>query len=278
MNTSLSCELAEAENFILEKDTRGSPGFLQKETFSPLDQSDFLSSDDVFGKTVDPKMIDPGGDFWSAGDVDRKVVIATSLVEGEATDRISKAASKLGWTVQSKFDGSVTHLVMPITDRVVKRTLKYLRAILSGCWIVSVHWAEQCARRGILIEEEEFETQGDEYFGRDQGPKRARLSKLNNESPLFSGYSFFLYGLFAAPPAGDLELLIREGGGGMVRDTDSLAKCRGKVIVLCDPNEQSDFEKDGAVLARFRPLLASAWLLDCISTFQIVDYRQHIVL
>lgn len=109
---------------------------------------------------------------------------------------------------------------------------------------------------------------------------------VDQGSGLFSGLEFYLYGCFGHPSAADLELLIIEGGGWLIRSAAILSSSsnrtgrgrRIRTVVLCDPKVQMGFETDASLVAKHRPLVASTWILDCISAFKLVDQRTYAVL
>lgn len=258
------------------------PAFPETDTLAMIDPIQFPSSpEDLFCRIPTQSSLErPVVEIASRNDI----VLATSLVKkGPATDLLHRFLRRFPSVVlSSTFDeaATVTHLVTPTRNRVAKRTLKFLRAMLRGCWILSTEWMEACLQQDRLLAEMEYEITGDEYHPEEAGPRRARLSKAGNESPLLSGHSFYLYGSFSAPSRTDLQHLVADAGAHLIRNVSDLAVRRrlGKVSVLCDPKEQANFEKDAGIIAKFRPLLASSWLLDCIGAFQIVDPTPHIVL
>lgn len=289
LDEQLSKEISEIDSLIA---SRNRSSELQFNTLSPrsahpgtdslalMDQIQFSSSpDDLFCRL--PTQLLPIGSA-SLANTSKDMVIATSLIKkGPATNLLQSFLSRFPFiSLSSSFDPTVVrHLVTLAPTKVAKRTIKFLRAILNGSWIVSTEWMEECLFQGRLVEETPYEIRGDEYHPDEAAPRRARLSKLGNESSLLSGYSFYLYGAFSAPSIDDLRLLVADSGAHLVTNVKELTKKRpGKVYILCDPKEQADFEKDAGIIAKFRPLLASSWLLDCISTFQIVDPSLHIVL
>lgn len=206
------------------------------------------------------------------------MVLCTSLVSKGALLDVQQFASSFEACLLEKFSPQVTHIIT--SEQVTKRTFKLMRGILRGCWVVTMEWVDLGLQEGRVLDEEAFEVAGDEYYPMEDGPRRGRLSRSNDEAPLLSEYSFYLYGAFSAPSAAELAVLIREAGGELIETVETLAKRKGgsKMIVLCDPKEQADFERDAGIISRFLPLLSSSWLLDCISAFQIVDASPHIVL
>lgn len=54
---------------------------------------------------------------------------------------------------------TVTHLVVGVDGhmRVRVRTLKYLTAVMRGCWVVSGKWLQACLAAGRMVPEEPYE-------------------------------------------------------------------------------------------------------------------------
>ncbi len=54
---------------------------------------------------------------------------------------------------------TVTHLVVGVDGhmRVRVRTLKYLTAVVRGCWVVSGKWLQACLAAGRMVPEEPYE-------------------------------------------------------------------------------------------------------------------------
>ncbi|PJF17061.1 Protein BREAST CANCER SUSCEPTIBILITY 1-like protein [Paramicrosporidium saccamoebae] len=225
--------------------------FSAPDTQALIDQIQFPSSpDDLFAR--------PATQQWSES---RSMVLCTSLIKGPALGVVGEFADLFGLRISQQFDEDVTHIITPTKNQVAKRTLKYLRGVLRGCWLVSSEWVDICLQEGRLLDEKPFEVTGDEYFPDEDGPRRGRTSKTNGESPLLAGYSFYLYGAFSAPNIDDLQALIMDAGGELIGNIEELAsQRRGKVTVLCDPKSQADFEKDEGVITKFKPLLSSMWL------------------
>lgn len=284
-----SSHLLASPRGILSRLSRSSPPPLTGGGEDPLLSMEFPSSADLFDEIISSQPLLPPAtigddslDEVAAG----RVIFTTSLVrsgaQAQLIQRFGEAfADRV--TAQDGFGPKVTHLILPTTnDRIAKRTQKYLLAMLSGLWIVTLGWVEECLRRGRLVQEAPFEVAGDENYPGEEAPRCARLSRRSREAPLLGGYSFYLYGAFATPNQSDLAQLIQAAGGAVVdnvRELLALRRAKGaRIIILCDPREQADFEKDAGVIQRFKPLLASTWLLDCISSFQIVDTIHYIVL
>lgn len=255
------------------------------DTVAQLCNLEFPSSphDDLF-LPASPKILMKGKNPVTSAGVPPTIHLATSLIKKDQMGLIGQFCERFSFCVQLQdqfIPHLTTHLVTPCTKLVAKRSFKYLSAILSGSWIISTEWIAACLNSNVLIDCEEWEVAGDEHFSEEEGPRRARLSRWHQEPPLMSGLSFYLYGKFSAPGIDELSRLILQAGGSLIDSVDKLPKRQSSTsntIVLCDPKEQTDFEKDAGVLAKYRPLLSTSWLLDSISCYQVLDRRDHIVL
>ena len=54
---------------------------------------------------------------------------------------------------------TTTHVVVETDDRLVAtgRSMKYMRGVLSGCWVVSYSWIDACLAAGAWLPEKNFE-------------------------------------------------------------------------------------------------------------------------
>jgi hypothetical protein len=77
------------------------------------------------------------------------VILGSNLTSVQLLE-LRQLAGRLGFEVVDEWSGRVTHLVMPRCDGervVVRRTIKYLYALMSGIWILEWAWVEACLRR-----------------------------------------------------------------------------------------------------------------------------------
>ena len=83
---------------------------------------------------------------------------------------------------QTTFHPSITHLITDEIDSeyslVCTLTKTVLFAIAQHCFILSYRWICQCLVEHVLINEEQFEIEGDHIIAhKHNGPRRSRLSK-----------------------------------------------------------------------------------------------------
>ncbi|KAG1708620.1 hypothetical protein DVH05_022247 [Phytophthora capsici] len=118
------------------------------------------------------------------------------------------------------------------------RSLKYLKALVGGRWIVSDEWLQACADHGGYVSEVNYEADG-HWKGRriHDAVKRSRLTreKLLALSPpdtnrsdigtmLFADFCFHVVGEFLSPmpPIAELNTLICMGGGKLIAFMDDI--------------------------------------------------------
>ncbi|KAL3659562.1 hypothetical protein V7S43_015549 [Phytophthora oleae] len=127
----------------------------------------------------------------------------------------------------------------PGSGRWVKiRSLKYLKALVGGRWIVSDEWLQACADHGGYVSEVNYEADG-HWKGRRiyDAVKRSRLTReklLTLSSPdvnhsdvgtmLFADFCFHVVGEFLSPmpPIAELNTLICMGGGKLIAFMDDI--------------------------------------------------------
>ncbi|KAG7386409.1 hypothetical protein PHYPSEUDO_000338 [Phytophthora pseudosyringae] len=127
----------------------------------------------------------------------------------------------------------------PKSGRWVKiRSLKYLKALVGGRWIVSDEWLQACADHGGYVSEVNYEADG-HWKGRriHDAVKRSRLTRekllqlsslganrSNIGTMLFADFCFHVIGEFLPPmpPITELNTLICMGGGKLIAFMDQI--------------------------------------------------------
>ncbi len=201
-------------------------------------------------------------------------VLLASHLNSNQKKEMSRLAAELKWTIATEYNASVTHLVVNTDNEGrCRRTLKYLLALLNRKWIVDANWIRCCLYSQQRADESEYTVRGDEVC-HDDIPMKIRL---DGGDPLFSGLSFHMYGEFDVPTVSDLKSLIIAGGGSLVESIEGLKGLKKtKTVVICDIVVQNSFEKGAAIIAKFKPLISSQWILDCISHWELIDNKYYI--
>ncbi|KAG6574596.1 BREAST CANCER SUSCEPTIBILITY 1 protein [Phytophthora cinnamomi] len=127
----------------------------------------------------------------------------------------------------------------PKSGRWVKiRSLKYLKALVGGRWIVSDEWLQACADHGGYVSEVNYEADG-HWKGRriHDAVKRSRLTRekllqlsapdvdrANVGTMLFADFCFHVIGEFLPPmpPITELNTLVCMGGGKLIAFMDEI--------------------------------------------------------
>lgn len=119
----------------------------------------------------------------------RITCITSSLLSKAQHATLLEWTATFGIAYDPHFDASVEVLLVP--SQTPKRTLKYCRAVLTGKWILSFQWIEDCLAKGELLSHiDSYEAVGDERCSDSGAPRRARLLRSHNV------YNYYDDGLF----------------------------------------------------------------------------------
>ncbi|KAL4140984.1 hypothetical protein PRNP1_014108 [Phytophthora ramorum] len=175
--------------------------------------------------------------YWS-NHVTHLIVKCVSAEEAKDEER-SMDESDSKSPPQARKDGKRKLFSDPKPGRWVKiRSLKYLKALVAGRWIVSDEWLQVCADHGGYVSEVNYEADG-HWKGRriHDAVKRSRatrdkllqLTSLNVDrsnvgTMLFADFCFHLIGEFLPPmpPVTELNSLICMGGGKLIPFMDDI--------------------------------------------------------
>ncbi|XP_065162936.1 uncharacterized protein [Atheta coriaria] len=119
----------------------------------------------------------------------------------------------------SAFDSSVTHMVVATNDANQARdhTIKYVRAVAAGIWVVNSNWVQDSLIHNKLVPEEFYEVY--DVTGQD-GPKQSRLFRATR--PLFEGFKMFVAPPFELITSIEVEEIVKSLGGVTVPTAESL--------------------------------------------------------
>lgn len=235
-------------------------------------------------------------------------VIATTNLKAQENVEIQKCCDCFGGKVVSAFKNDVTHIVCGTDKNMISssRTMKYLLGVLTGKWLVSYKWITDCLKENKWLPESSYEVKGAPGACEDV-PQKSRLNNFKCLPKLFDGCSFYLSGVYSKHlPKEKVMNLVTLGGGKVLyrepktSDIDPLIaplphemnklKLGVKVQhpdVIFHAKENSaqvcckeyiiyDDQENPSHKTIFSPVLCTApvaWLLDCISNFQILDIR-----
>ncbi|XP_078572774.1 uncharacterized protein LOC144859761 isoform X2 [Branchiostoma floridae x Branchiostoma japonicum] len=220
----------------------------------------------------------------------RQVVALATGLDAKQRSALEQCMQVLDGQVVTTFCDHVTHLVAACDDnRRCPRTIKYLRGVLTGKWIVSFKWVSACLEEQQHVPEGPYEVLGTAAKPDSTGARRGRLNKEQQLPGLFDGCHFFLHGKFQppTPPRKELIELIRAGGGGVLArepkpDSDCL---QASITVAYHARKDSDLahcshfilydEKSAKTPPRIRTAklctVPVTWLMDCVTDFSLME-------
>ncbi|XP_033762661.1 BRCA1-associated RING domain protein 1-like [Pecten maximus] len=201
---------------------------------------------------------------------------------------LQRCAALLNAKVVQDFSPEVTHVITSNNqDGQCPRTIKYLMAVLQGKWVINMDWVNTCLEYGSRVSEEAFEIPGTSANPNTLAPQRGRTNKKLQLPGLFDGCQFYFHGKFVYPTPDKTELmdLVKAGGGLILRrepKVDSLDESTLTVPYHADP--ESDCAQccvfvlhDNSVTfpkinTRRMCSLPVRWLMDCMSTFTLINH------
>lgn len=142
-------------------------------------------------------------------------ILGTAL-NREQKMELHKKAMFLKAKIVEEFNPEVTHIVSGVNkEGMCPRTLKYLKGVLAGKWIVTIDWLRTCEEYEESISEEPFEVPGTSTNPNSLAPYNGRMNRLKQLPRLFDGCQFYFHGTFnyPTPEKEDLIELVKFGGG-----------------------------------------------------------------
>ncbi|KAL0238494.1 hypothetical protein GEMRC1_012967 [Eukaryota sp. GEM-RC1] len=189
-------------------------------------------------------------------------LIFSSNLSKPQLQEISTWSSSLGYSVTSKWTPKVTHLVTTVSNNRVKRTIKYLQALISNSLVVDFDWLVQSLTRKKLLDETPFIPHGDgSVVG---GPMTAFNKKKRGERSLFSKWGFYLVDRYSFVDRRSVEMLVRAGGGEVLsKPCKSNQKVRGLI----------EEGKVGDVINKWTgvELVCIDWFLKCCAANSLIE-------
>ncbi|XP_071550179.1 BRCA1-associated RING domain protein 1-like isoform X2 [Panulirus ornatus] len=183
-----------------------------------------------------------------------KIVLLGSGLSTEQTKKLDSLAKVLRARVVSEFSPEVSHIITECTkDKVAcQRTLKYMMGVVSGKWIISPSWVDECLSGELAVNPESHELCGSSLNTARGAPTQGRTNSNNMRPGLFNGCHMFILGNLSEPYPNkrDIEALIKAGGG---------------TVLAREPNPESISEKERTVPFHSSP----EGVLACCSHFII---------
>ena len=160
-----------------------------------------------------------------------------------------------GTTILLSTDDKLSYHLCP-------RTLKYLRGVLDGKFVVRYEWYLESLTSGRWLPEHAFLVDGDQVLGRPTGAVARSLEAHSGErsSPrlLFESMKFHISSSNGAPK--ELAELIKAGGGVVLPKRQQQQRGSGVNTINIVSDETTPQDQD------CRPW---TWLMDCISKYSI---------
>lgn len=188
----------------------------------------------------------------------------------------------------------VTHLIMDTgsSERIVRnRTAKYIEAIARGIYIVHKDWLDDCVERGSFGNEEAFELEdatSQDAGAQTDGPRRARLAKLQGARGLFDGSRICVKGCGALSVSA-LENILSLAGAAIFHPPSPTPRRSPRGAIDTDQIPDSEDEGDDGVAEDVITLVdqervASSgknvswrWALECITRFELLPTDKWVV-
>ncbi|DAZ99318.1 TPA: hypothetical protein N0F65_005169 [Lagenidium giganteum] len=180
------------------------------------------------------------------------------------------------------------------------RSLKYLKALVAGRWIVSEEWLQACFSHGGYVSETLYEADG-HMKGQsiDSAVRRSRKTRESNiaaapssvnpstiGTKLFEGLVFHVTGEFLSPmpPAREIEVLLQLGDGTLISSLSDAAAEMAKpensgrrLVIVCDKINPASHKQMVRHIERLPELHAVAnkavvsyqWVLNSISEARV---------
>ncbi|KAG8446898.1 hypothetical protein GDO86_014376 [Hymenochirus boettgeri] len=190
---------------------------------------------------------------------------------------LQRFARKTRSALSSHITETTTHIIIKTdAEMVCERTLKYFLGIAARKWVVSYEWIVQSIKAGRVLDEYDYEVNGDVINGRNhRGPRRSRLG---SDGMLLRGFEICCLGSFSDMTLDDLEKMVSLCGATVVK-TPQLFKNKlntSLVIVQQDAGlrkrNDAEFKKNHKAL-----VVTREWLLDSVATYRIQKFDGYLV-
>ncbi|XP_074018875.1 breast cancer type 1 susceptibility protein [Numenius arquata] len=205
-------------------------------------------------------------------------IVASGLNQSEHLV-VQKFARKTHSTLSNHITEETTHVIMK-TDKelVCERTLKYFLGIAGRKWVVSYQWVIQSFKEGRILDEENFEVQGDVINGRNhQGPKRARQSLTEK---IFKGFEICCYGPFTDMTTEHLEWMVELCGASVVKQLHLFTHtANSTAVVVVQPDAWMENTNYNRAIQRKNnvAMVTREWVLDSVACYQCQELEAYLV-
>ncbi|XP_024515375.1 protein BREAST CANCER SUSCEPTIBILITY 1 homolog isoform X1 [Selaginella moellendorffii] len=205
----------------------------------------------------------------------RKYVFCGSSLDTRDKEQLAKFASATGSLVESSWNHNVTHVLAgPDATGGARRTLKLLRGILEGKWILQPEWLTACLSAGHFVDEAPYEARVDVQGRLEEGPKQGRLL-ANSEAPKLFTLLDFYFTEFEGSLKTDLETLVRAGGGTVLHRQPVSPLPKTTLVIY--PQDGKTQRKAAASISEATGAVAleHTWILNSIAGYRLQPLRDQ---
>ncbi|XP_046383391.1 uncharacterized protein LOC124153979 [Ischnura elegans] len=171
----------------------------------------------------------------------------------------------------NSFNAPRTTHVVTKTDEAGKTgcTFKYLCGVVTGCWIVSIQWVNDCLKVGKLLDEAPYEALDDSGHS---GPFMAR----NSTTKLFKDLQFYCQEPIL-DTIGQMEEIIELGGGKVVASLEEFSGKKGQQLVVVDASANENQEFFSRMCQRGIAVVTSEWIVESIGQYKLQPLVGYVV-
>ncbi|CAL4062939.1 unnamed protein product, partial [Meganyctiphanes norvegica] len=221
---------------------------------------------------------------------EKMVLLGSGLSPGKYKS-LEKLSKLLRVRLATEFSQDVTHVVAETqagNSCVCQRTTKYMTGLVSGKWILSHKWLEECLSVGGPVNPVPYEIQGTTHNANSNGPASARDNTAKMNPGLFNGCHMYLYGTFRQPYPSkkEMETVIRAGGGVVLarepnaedipqmEQTVPFYAAAGSPLSECSHYiiyQEGSLEPQLKYTMKHIKSLPLVWIMSCIDHYKLID-------
>eukprot|EP01133_Synstelium_polycarpum_P001528 gene1528-1784_t len=182
--------------------------------------------------------------------------IAFTSVDKDTQDALAGHMKLLGNAHVCEDVKDFTHLIVNGSVR----TIKLMKAMASGLWILRKEWIEDSANKGEWLDESDYEASIDEFPG-----IKASREAHEKGSLLFDKKSFFIDGKVRTDKMTktDKTMLIKALGGKISKEFDNCDIC---ISTIYNP-----------LLSKDKSIVSEDWLFQSITAYEMLPFKSYTV-